>query len=230
MYISHLIFKEVTLTLSLLPLLSSYFVSMWMENFGKNEHCKEKKYLSDKQQLWTLSSVHLVVHNNQKSSTLKKQLRFSTFSEDSPLMQKKLDWREVGGKEFNPPHTLMRTEHPPRSTECWASLNKETGLLKPLRILESKSRKVLLWRNLRTLSTPIPCESQVVPLISKFMTECLWTGQKNRAIHRQCNSVCISWTEKIILYILKKKPFSQFKEAWAWNTGGMEYWRQVSIS
>lgn len=27
------------LTLSLQPLLSSYFVSMWMENLGRNEHC-----------------------------------------------------------------------------------------------------------------------------------------------------------------------------------------------
>lgn len=31
------------LTLSLHPLLSSYLVSMWMENFGKNEHWKRKR-------------------------------------------------------------------------------------------------------------------------------------------------------------------------------------------
>lgn len=30
-------------TLSLFPLLSSYLVSMWMENFGRKEHCRKKK-------------------------------------------------------------------------------------------------------------------------------------------------------------------------------------------
>ena len=34
--------SEQLLTLSLLPLLSSYLVSMWMENFGRKEHCGEK--------------------------------------------------------------------------------------------------------------------------------------------------------------------------------------------
>lgn len=31
------------LTLSLFPLLSSYLLSMWMENFGRKEHWREKK-------------------------------------------------------------------------------------------------------------------------------------------------------------------------------------------
>lgn len=30
--------EEIILTLSLQPLLSSYFVSMWIENLGRNEH------------------------------------------------------------------------------------------------------------------------------------------------------------------------------------------------
>lgn len=34
----HIALSVHVLTLSLHPLLSSYFVSMWMENFGKNEH------------------------------------------------------------------------------------------------------------------------------------------------------------------------------------------------
>lgn len=36
---------HTVLTLSLQPLLSSYFVSMWMENLGRNEHCGINKIL-----------------------------------------------------------------------------------------------------------------------------------------------------------------------------------------
>lgn len=41
--LGHTALRAHVLTLSLHPLLSSYLVSMWMENFGKNEHWKRNK-------------------------------------------------------------------------------------------------------------------------------------------------------------------------------------------
>lgn len=59
--LGHTALSAHVLTLSLHPLLSSYLVSMWMENFGKNEHWKRNKEEKKKKLVMLNSAVSTVI-------------------------------------------------------------------------------------------------------------------------------------------------------------------------